>query len=461
MPTVKISDLTELTATPASDDLVVVVDSSTNETKKITYGNLLENVSSDTLTVATSATFTSLTASDDVNFDSNTLFVDASENKVGIGTSSPSAKLTIIDNPATTGAPQLSILPNQADVDGVLAFPLAGNSKGSIIANKPLTFHTNTTTNTANERMRIDVSGNVGIGTDSPAAKLQVQGETRIYPASGTAVLRFGSGGVEKGKVSADTSSNLIFEAGGTERVRITSSGSVGIGTSSPSNDLHISSSSSTKALFERTGSTGSYIGLKDSSGSLAYLGVNNGAFELQTAGSSYATKLAITSAGTALFKATSTPGVGVSGVSIDGAASVGNIISNMALPGGIGFFFKFFTSTQEVGSISVVGSTTTYATSSDYRLKENLSEMTGSVDRVKSMNPVNFNFIGEDRTVDGFLAHEIQAIVPEAVVGEKDAVDDDGNPIYQGIDQSKLVPVLVAAIKELTARIEALEAGA
>jgi hypothetical protein len=108
---------------------------------------------------------------------------------------------------------------------------------------------------------------------------------------------------------------------------------------------------------------------------------------------------------------------------------------------------------------------------------------MSGSIDRLKELKPSRFNFIADaDTTVDGFLAHEAQAIVPEAVTGEKDAMkmeeyevtpevkDDDGNvtseavmgerevPDMQGIDQSKLIPLLVGAIQELTARLEALE---
>jgi len=84
---------------------------------------------------------------------------------------------------------------------------------------------------------------------------------------------------------------------------------------------------------------------------------------------------------------------------------------------------------------------------------------MSDATERLKQLNPVRFNFIADaDTTVDGFLAHEAQAVVPEAVTGEKDAVDDEGNPEYQGIDQSKLVPLLVATIKELEARITALE---
>ena len=85
---------------------------------------------------------------------------------------------------------------------------------------------------------------------------------------------------------------------------------------------------------------------------------------------------------------------------------------------------------------------------------------MTGAIDRVKQLNPSRFNFIADpDATVDGFLAHEAATVVPEAVTGTKDAVDDEGNPEYQGIDQSKLVPLLTAALKEAITSIETLEA--
>ena len=110
-------------------------------------------------------------------------------------------------------------------------------------------------------------------------------------------------------------------------------------------------------------------------------------------------------------------------------------------------------------GKITTTTNTTTYTTSSDYRLKENVVPMSNSISRLNQLKPNRFNFIGEpDRTVDGFLAHEVQEIVPEAVVGEKDAVDDDGNIVSQGIDQAKLVPLLVAAIQELEARVKELE---
>jgi hypothetical protein len=112
------------------------------------------------------------------------------------------------------------------------------------------------------------------------------------------------------------------------------------------------------------------------------------------------------------------------------------------------------------VGSISVTTTNTAYNTSSDYRLKENVVDLDGAIDRLKRLPVHRFNFIVEpDTVVDGFIAHEVQDIVPEAITGEKDAVDDEGNPEYQGIDQSKLVPLLTAALQEAVAKIESLEA--
>ena len=94
--------------------------------------------------------------------------------------------------------------------------------------------------------------------------------------------------------------------------------------------------------------------------------------------------------------------------------------------------------------------------------------ELTGATDRVKQLEPKRFNFIADaDTTVDGFLAHEVQSVVPEAITGIHNEVDAEGNPVYQGIDQSKLVPLLTAALQEaldeitdLKARVATLEAN-
>jgi hypothetical protein len=124
------------------------------------------------------------------------------------------------------------------------------------------------------------------------------------------------------------------------------------------------------------------------------------------------------------------------------------------------GIVMQFRRDTTNVGDISVTTTATAYNTSSDYRLKENVVPLTGAVDRLKLIPVHRFNFIADpDTTVDGFIAHEAQAVVPECVTGTKDEMDADGNPIYQGIDQSKLVPLLTAALQEALAEIESLKA--
>jgi hypothetical protein len=112
------------------------------------------------------------------------------------------------------------------------------------------------------------------------------------------------------------------------------------------------------------------------------------------------------------------------------------------------------------VGAITTNASATTYATSSDYRLKENVTAVTDGITRLQQLKPSRFNFIADpDTVVDGFIAHEAAEVVPECVTGTKDEVDENGNPVYQGIDQSKLVPLLTAALQEAIGRIETLEA--
>ena len=111
------------------------------------------------------------------------------------------------------------------------------------------------------------------------------------------------------------------------------------------------------------------------------------------------------------------------------------------------------------VGEIDMDNNDTAYRTTSDHRLKENQVAISDGIERVKQLSPYRFNWISTPaKTVDGFFAHEVQTVVPEAVSGSHNAVDDDNNPVYQGIDQAKLVPLLTAALQEAIAKIETLE---
>jgi hypothetical protein len=109
------------------------------------------------------------------------------------------------------------------------------------------------------------------------------------------------------------------------------------------------------------------------------------------------------------------------------------------------------------VGAINISGSTTTYATSSDYRLKNTIAPMTGALAKVAQLKPVTYKWNSDGSDGEGFIAHELADVVPHAVTGEKDAVDTDGNIKPQGIDTSFLVATLTAAIQEQQAMIESL----
>jgi trimeric autotransporter adhesin len=110
----------------------------------------------------------------------------------------------------------------------------------------------------------------------------------------------------------------------------------------------------------------------------------------------------------------------------------------------------------SNVGAITSTGSTTSYTTSSDYRLKENIEPMTDALAKVAALNPVTYSWKADGSNGQGFIAHELQAVIPDCVTGEKDAVDADGKPVYQGIDVSFLVGTLTAAIQELNAKVDA-----
>jgi hypothetical protein len=164
--------------------------------------------------------------------------------------------------------------------------------------------------------------------------------------------------------------------------------------------------------------------------------------------------------------------GNGVNGTYVATTSTTNYWITNLGQGAGAGTIATIYSDTALVGSISVTASSTAYNTSSDYRLKTDAQPMTGASARVQALKPVNFAWKVDGSRVDGFLAHEAQEVVPECVTGEKDQVqiveikDEDGNvtgteeqPVYQGIDQSKIVPLLVAALQEAMAEIAELKA--
>jgi len=153
---------------------------------------------------------------------------------------------------------------------------------------------------------------------------------------------------------------------------------------------------------------------------------------------------------------ASSSVAINASGnIGINKSGAVGLDIGRTSSDGAVVGFYR---STSQVGTISVTASNTAYNTSSDYRLKENVDYIWDATTRLKQLKPARFNFISDETNnlVDGFLAHEVSSVVPEAITGTKDAVDEDGAAVMQHIDHSFLVPLLVKTIQELEARLTA-----
>ena len=249
--------------------------------------------------------------------------------------------------------------------------------------------------------------------------------------------------------------------------ITIDASGNVGIGTASPSSKLEISNGSNISYTVDVT--TGNYVGLSaydNVNATYEILGTNASVLTFNTgSGASVSEAMRIDSSGRLLIGKTAVDNI-TDGVLIDGGTPVISVVNTSDRSGTFvrngtdGTLIQFRKGASTVGSISVTGSSTSYNTSSDHRLKENVVTLDNATDRIKQIPVHRFNFIADpDTTVDGFLAHEVQDVVPEAISGTKDEVDDEGNPVYQGIDQSKLVPLLTAALQEAVATIEELKA--
>jgi hypothetical protein len=287
----------------------------------------------------------------------------------------------------------------------------------------PMTFYTG-----GSERMRVDTSGNVGIGTSSPGSILELN--------------KAGSGAIGP---------NLYLENSASSATGNASRVSFGI-------DAGASAASPT-AYIEN---------VKDAAGpGSSYLAFG-------TFGASLAERARIDASGNLLVGTTSVDPVGLN--SGNGLLAVGPSANEAALnyfnaTGGpclklgvqqntdIVKFFRNTASVVGVGSISVTTTATTYNTSSDYRLKHDIQPMSGALAKVAQLKPVTYKWNADDSESQGFIAHELQAVVPECVTGEKDAVDSEGNPKYQGIDTSFLVATLTAGLQEAVAMIEELKA--
>jgi hypothetical protein len=242
--------------------------------------------------------------------------------------------------------------------------------------------------------------------------------------------------------------------------MRIDSAGNVGIGTSSPARKLHVSGTENVILRLDTTDSA-NYIQLGNSAGT-AYVASVANAVVLAT-GTGGTERMRIDSDGNLLVGTTSMGNTHAYFEVSSVDRRILNLGSSTTASAGV---LQFRNPNGVVGVVATSGSSTSYLTSSDYRLKNTIAPMIGALDKVALLKPVTYKWNVDGSDGQGFIAHELQEVVEGCVTGAKDAVDADGNPQYQGIDTSFLVATLTAAlqeahglIKDLQARVDALEA--
>ena len=383
------------------------------------------------------------------------------------------------------------------------------------------------------ERMRLENSGRLGIGDDAPGSFVSIltssagsyteTGSTAgykgldiynnqstdndSYSAISMRVAR-SSGNAAVGSINllatGDGSGSFAFITRNAssfgERIRLDSSGNFGIGTDDPSNLLTVSTNTNgttnlLKLHADADGTDNGLAGIKLSGNGGDHAAYIYGGHS--TSGNSFLSFYTDLWAGShnaverVRIDQSGAVGINITNPSAGASSSSGIAIrpanNDVWFNHGVGagtVYAYFAYNTSAIGSISRSGTTSvSFNTTSDYRLKENVTVINNGITRLQQLKPCKFNFIADpERTVDGFLAHEAQSVVPECVTGEKDetkeeeyevtpaVLNDDGEevtpsvmgtrtvPVYQGIDQSKLVPLLTAALQEAIAKIETLE---
>jgi hypothetical protein len=537
MPNFKISQLTTATAVSATNQFEINQNAASRSLEVSVLSTYIRSgdsgkaivvsvsTASDAVRITQTGTGNALVVEDSTNPDSSPFVVDASGN-VGVGTGTPTAKLDIgsgnlsftstgqritgdfsngtqsnrvfFQTTTAGGGTSVGTIPNATGVNSAFnAFggPDPGNASfaqlraGSDTSDVrltsgingtgtyyPMTFYTG-----GSERMRLDTSGNVGIGTTSTTANAKLAVEQGIVARASTAGLvpylqlynsnagtdlktwRFG--GDSAGSLSIETVNDAYSAA--VQRLVINSSGNVGIGTSSPSAyGLTVSKASGAAGMQIASGANNSDFVM---SGTDLYI-ANNVAGTIQfyinsaerariTAGGRIGIK---TSVPTSLLTI-STPGdtENITKLTINGYGDFrgyGCIMQPNNDTNCVPFLFTNAAGTI-VGSISTNASGTSFTTSSDYRLKHDVQPLTTGLATIAALKPSTYKWNADDSHGEGFIAHELAEHIPHAVTGEKDAVNADGSIKPQAVDYSKIVVHLVAALQGLKAESDALKA--
>ena len=365
------------------------------------------------------------------------LLINPNGGNVGIGTTS----LSSISSTSAT----LSLGSTSATTSGGIAFQVSGGTvkaynyvASNYLINQTVSGIGQIFYGAGSERMRIhNTTGNVGIGTTSPNAKLEVAGSTRItgtgldvgYGNNGTNYFQAGYGRTTNGYALLDLIGDATYTDYGFRILR---------NNTGPNTDTDI---------------------IHRGTGDLDLKTVEAGDIGFHT-----------TSIQRMIVKSDGDVGIGTTNPSqklhVVGrvASTAGNgfqIINSYGSPL-LGDFYGSFTTTSPLYVGGPCSGQACYASAfnitSDYRLKENEAPLTEASSRIKKLKPIRFNYISSENTVDGFLAHEVAEVIPEAVTGKKDAVREDGSDELQGLDLSKIVPLLTAALQESITKIEQLE---
>jgi len=255
---------------------------------------------------------------------------------------------------------------------------------------------------------------------------------------------------------AADT---IAFSEGGVESMRIDASGNVGIGTSSPAGKLHVNTSTGYNAIFQTSGTTVRVNYLNDAASANVSAAYRATDFAWQKGDGAEVAR--IDSSGNLLVNRTTLFNSEKFGVTFSSNTGAGCVINDSNGQNG-NTFIQFRNSGTTAGAITSNGTTTmTYGSASDYRLKENLSPLTGALAKVALLKPTVGSWKVDGSEFVGFIAHELQEVFPDSVVGEKDKVDANGDPEYQMVDtgSASIIATLTAALQELKAELDATKA--